>query len=135
MGRRDVITAVLVKSGRILLLLRSQQVGSFQGKWACVSGYIEGEEDDLDRAYTEIREETGIDRDSLVLEKRGHEIPVESGETLWVVHPFLFRLVSDVEPVLNWENTEYRWVTPDMILSYDTVPGLEMVFRELGILQ
>ena len=42
---KHVVTCFLECQGSILLLKRSQQVGSFKGRWAGVSGYVEGSVD------------------------------------------------------------------------------------------
>lgn len=42
--RRHVVTAVVQKAdGQVLLVRRSQQVGTYQGMWGGVSGYVEAE--------------------------------------------------------------------------------------------
>ncbi|GAI08379.1 unnamed protein product, partial [marine sediment metagenome] len=44
--------------GEILLLRRSERVGSYRGRWAGVSGYIEKTPDE--QAMVEIEEETSL---------------------------------------------------------------------------
>ena len=41
MRERSVVTCFLLRRGRILVLRRSQRVGTHRGKWAGVSGTIE----------------------------------------------------------------------------------------------
>ena len=44
--------------------------------------------------------------------------------TCWLVHPFLFD-VGEVDLIhLDWESTELRWVTPEELGDYPTVPAL-----------
>ena len=38
---KRVVTCFLESEGEILILYRSEQVGSYQGRWAGVSGYVE----------------------------------------------------------------------------------------------
>jgi len=38
---RNVVTCFLKSGSEILILRRSEQVGTYQGKWAGVSGYID----------------------------------------------------------------------------------------------
>jgi 8-oxo-dGTP diphosphatase len=40
---KKVVTCFLESNGAILILRRSELVGSYQGRWAGVSGYIEQE--------------------------------------------------------------------------------------------
>ena len=56
----DVVSSILLYNDQILILKRSNSVKSFQGRWSGVSGYLEGIEDPLYRAYIEIKEETGL---------------------------------------------------------------------------
>lgn len=39
-----VVTVFLRRGGRILILKRSRKVGSYQGRWAGISGFIEENE-------------------------------------------------------------------------------------------
>jgi 8-oxo-dGTP pyrophosphatase MutT (NUDIX family) len=131
-----------MRDGKVLILRRSQKVGTYRGKWAAVSGHLESGEKPLERALTEIREETGIERDWLVLAGIGPETPIAG--TSFVVHPFMFELrnpASTVDPAwrkttfddvpfqLDWEHTESKWVDPPELSILDTVPQLAEVFE------
>lgn len=104
-----------------------------RGKWAGVSGYIEGDEDPLDRAFKEISEELGLERGQLRLIKGGTpiEVPDPGGNMLWVVHPFLFQSETD-QIKLDWEHDAYRWIPPLEIDSYEVVPHLKDAFRAVN---
>ena len=121
---RAVVSAVLRNRGRILIVRRSEAVGSFQGRWSAVSGYIEGREDPRDRAVREVREETGLRR--LVLRATGQPVLARTDATVYVVHPFLFDVPSRAVR-LDWENIDHAWVRPEDLGRYDTVPRLEDV--------
>ncbi len=125
---RHVVTSVLRNKGQILVMKRSDEVGSFRGKWACVSGFIESDESDLDAAIREVREETGLKGIELA-----NRIPLERFRDLkavWAVHPFLFD-VPRREIMLDWEHDEFRWIAPEQLTSYGCVPGLEAVVDRL----
>ena len=64
---RPVISALLMHKGEVLLLKRSNKVGSFQGYWSCISGYLETGENPLNTAFREISEETKLESSSLNL--------------------------------------------------------------------
>ncbi len=128
--RRDVVTAFLRHKDRLLLLRRSAEVGSFQGYWAGVSGYLEGDEEPEDRARAEILEETRV-RDPQL--RRAGEVILARGrepEAVWAVHPFLFDVTSD-DVTLDWEHDAYEWVTPDALSTYQTVPKLHAVLKSV----
>ena len=61
-----VISCLLKHEQQILILKRSKLVGSFQGYWSCVSGYLEKGEEPLKTAYREVFEETKIMKQSKI---------------------------------------------------------------------
>lgn len=126
----NVVTAILERAdGRILLLQRSDKVGSFRGRWAGVSGYLE-DPTPLDQAYREIGEEVGLDRDSLALTATGTPVLARDGSRVYVVHPFRFRVTSDAIR-LDWEHVRAEWVEPTEIRRRVTVPKLDRVWESL----
>lgn len=119
-GKR-VVTAILRNRGRILIVRRSEKVGTFRGKWSAISGYIEGREDPKHRAIVEVREETGLR--SIRFRAEGDPVLARDGMTVYVVHPFLFDTPSRGVR-LDWENVEQRWVRPEELNRFDSVPRL-----------
>ena len=128
---REVVTGILVRGGRILLLRRSAAMKSMPGLWAGVSGSVEGGEPLLSRMLLEIEEELGIPPEGLVLLCRGEPVVVNAEGRRWRVHPFLFE-AGGTDIRLNCENSEYGWVAPGDVTQFDTVPGLDRVL--LGLL-
>jgi len=126
---KSVITAFLISDKKILLLRRSEKVGTHKGKWAAVSGYLEGSEDPLQRAQIEIQEELGLSPEYISLVREGEALRAcdEQTKTVWIVHPFLFETRSNTIR-LDWENAECRWIHPNELRSYETVPKLEETF-------
>ncbi|MDY6780378.1 MAG: NUDIX domain-containing protein, partial [Halobacteria archaeon] len=81
--RTHVVTCFLRNSGDVLLLRRSDEVGTYSGRWSGVSGYVESdidvdvgtEEDGVtettdEDAWREVEEETGLS-DGVSLVRRG----------------------------------------------------------------
>ncbi len=128
-GPKEVVTVFLRHQGRILLLRRSDRVGTYRGKWAGVSGYLEAEP--LVQAYIELREETSLERKDVSPLIRGEPLEVFDEETgnAWRIHPFLADVKDPVKIRLNWESEEMCWVEPSEITRFDTVPGLDKAFR------
>jgi 8-oxo-dGTP pyrophosphatase MutT (NUDIX family) len=122
---KHVVTCFLESNGKILLLRRSRQVGSYREKWAGVSGYVESPPDK--QAFIEIYEEAGLDADDIRLLKTGEPLFIDDNElgTRWVVHPFLFHVTTPEKVKIDWEHKEYKWIEPADIDNYDTVPGLK----------
>lgn len=125
-----VVTNFLLRrdTGRdeVLLVRRSQRVRTYRGAWAAISGYVERGVTPLEQAYTELREETGLERGDVTLFVAGAPIAVDDatlGQS-WVVHPFLFAVDDPGRIRTDWEASEHRWVSPADIASYETVPKL-----------
>jgi len=113
----DVLTVFLRSRGQVLLLRRSDEVGSSPGRWGGVAGHAEG---DPDRAAREaIREETGIDPATLEFVRRGDPFPVEDDEYARLVHPYLFDCPTR-EVETNYETAESEWVPATEILRRET---------------
>lgn len=125
---RPVVSAFLRNRGRFLVVRRSERVGSFQGRWSAVSGYIEGREDPRRRAAQEIREETGIR--GARFRAAGEPVITRHENTAFVVHPFLFDAPSR-RVRLDWENVEHRWVRPADLKALNTVPRLDAVMERI----
>ncbi len=125
MNRKEIVTSFLFKDKKILLLKRSDKVGTFKGKWAGISGFIE-KETSLEAALREIKEETGVDSNQLELLKIG--IPFEINDTtndvIWSINPFLFLFKGD-EIKIDWEHDTYEWICPSEMENYDTVKKLK----------
>jgi len=122
---KHVVTCFLESDGQILLLRRSQRVGSYQGRWAGVSGYVETTPDE--QALTEISEETGLQPDDLQLLKKGEILTVEDKKLniRWLVHPYLFHINDRSKIRTDWEHLEIRWIAPEEIGDFATVPRLK----------
>jgi hypothetical protein len=119
-----VVTSFLQRAdGRILLLRRSEKVGSFRGRWAAVSGYLDSQ-DPLDQALTEIREETSIGGGDVALARKGATLYARDESRVYAIEPFRFRVVEPTV-TLDWEHTESRWVLPEELVQFETVPRLE----------
>jgi translation initiation factor 2B subunit (eIF-2B alpha/beta/delta family) len=125
-----VVTCFLRECGEILLVRRSDDVGTYAGRWGGVSGYVEGDPADaVDDARRELREETGVTAATLV--RAGDPLEIVDGDREWTVHPFLFdAAVRDVTP--NYELAAVEWVPPPVIRDRETVPELWETYRRVA---
>jgi 8-oxo-dGTP pyrophosphatase MutT (NUDIX family) len=121
---KKVVTCFLESDGEILILRRSEKVGSYQGRWAGVSGYVEATPDE--QALIEIEEETGLSREDVKLIRKGEPLPVDDKKmgVRWVVHPYLFHTGERGKVRTDWEHKEARWIKPQELAVYQTVPRL-----------
>src|SRR5690349_24847465 len=107
-----VVTCILLRTDqqekRMLLVRRSQKVGSYHGHWAGISGFVEPNVTPDEQAYTQIREETGLQRDQVRMIRRG-AIVEHIDEALgrhFYIHPFLFDVLMPDAIQTDWEATE-----------------------------
>ena len=115
---------------RILLVQRSQRVGSYHGRWAGISGFVEPDVTPDEQAFVEIGEETALLPEEVRMLKRGAVVEYrdESLGRHFYIHPFLFRILTPTHVKIDWEATEMRWIQPSELLQYETVPNLPEAF-------
>jgi len=133
MIEKNVVSCFLEYKGKILIARRSSKVGTYQGRWAGISGYLE--KDSYRTALNELQEEVNLTAEDVKLIKEGEvlQVPDEKLNILWNVHPFLFRCKSPEKIKLDWEHKEYRWVDPREISKYETVPKLKEAFERVKV--
>jgi len=127
------VTSFIQDEQKLLILRRSNKVKTMKGLWAGISGIIEKNEPPLTRAKIEIYEETGISEDKIKLIKKAAKLRIHSPQYEnheWEIFPFLFE-AKNPDIKLNWENSEYKWITIDELKNYNTVPSLEKVLQNL----
>jgi len=129
----NIVTSFIKNDDKILILKRSDKVKSMKCLWAGISGIIENNETPLTRAKIEIFEEAGIHEEQIELLKAIQQIKILSPQYKnheWNIFPFLFK-AKNPEIKLNWENSEFKWIKPNEIKNYETVPELEKILFSL----
>ncbi|MCT9095453.1 NUDIX domain-containing protein [Haloarchaeobius sp. HME9146] len=126
-----VVTAFLRNEGTVLLLRRSDAVGTYTGQWGGVSGFAEDAPDE--QALVEISEETGLDETAIELVGTGTPVRFtdEDLDRDWVVHPYLFDCETQ-DVTLSDEHDEYEWVSPTEIPRRDAVPELWTAYQRVA---
>lgn len=132
MSETPVVTVFLRHRGEVLLLRRSEEVGSYPGRWGAVAGHVE-ELSPEGTARREIEEETGVSDEDVHLVREGPSFAVDDEEraTTWRVHPFLFD-VETRDLQLNWETEAAEWASPTVLLRRETVPELWTSYRRVA---
>jgi isopentenyldiphosphate isomerase len=122
-----VITCFVQYEGRILLLRRSDKVGTYRGMWNSVAGYIDEIVPLQQKILEELREELGI-REEDIAEIRiaaPYRSVDEAIDKTWIIFPCLTRLKILPQISLDWEHTQYRWISPEELEGYLIVPDLD----------
>jgi predicted aconitase with swiveling domain/8-oxo-dGTP pyrophosphatase MutT (NUDIX family) len=121
---KNITTSIMISKSKILILKRSDDVGTYKGRWACVSGYIEKGETADETALREISEELGLERDDIEFVRKGKVLYARDETLLWAIHPFLFETKKpDIK--LDWEHDIHKWIFPKEAENYETVPKLK----------
>jgi 8-oxo-dGTP diphosphatase len=136
----NVVTCFLESGGEILILKRSNNVGTYQGKWAGVSGYLPSKKTagrdttPEQQALKEINEETSLTAEEVELVKKGQPVTIKDEELnkTWKIHPFIFRVKTPDKIKIDWEHTEMAWIKPEDMGNYDTVPNLKETFKSIS---
>ena len=84
-----------------------------------------------EQAFTEIREETGLQREQVRMLRRGaviEHVDASLGRH-WLIHPYLFETLAPDAIQIDWEATEMRWITPSELPDFETVPKLAEAYE------
>ncbi len=131
--KAPVVTCFVRFEDKILLLKRSKRVHTYQGKWHTVAGYIDEPKPIRQKALEELEEELSIPSKDVSRFTAGepYEFFDEGAKKSWIVHPVLVELKKKPEVRLDWEHTEFKWISPDEVEGYDTVPNLDESLRRV----
>jgi ADP-ribose pyrophosphatase YjhB (NUDIX family) len=129
-----VVNCFLINEGKILIMKRSNKVGTYRGCWNGVAGYLDDEKKVIGKALQEVREETGLTKRKVKIIRVGDTLRVVDKKInkVWLVHPVL--LQSKTRKIRrDWEHTAAKWIKPSELKRYKTTPKLEEVLqRALG---
>jgi 8-oxo-dGTP pyrophosphatase MutT (NUDIX family) len=107
----EVVLAVVRQAEQLCLVRRSAAVGSGQGQWSMVMGYLDPDRDPVSQAWIELLEEIALAPPALELVRALPPVDLTSRASgrVFRVHPFLFES-SSREVTLNWEHDAVDWV-------------------------
>lgn len=132
-----VITIFITYHNKILLLKRSTKVLTYKEKWNTVAGYLDNPKQTLfEKIIEELSEEINIDKKCISSYSFGkkYQFTDHKNNKTWIVHPILVTLNKKPAITLDWEHTEYTWISSEEIKEYDTVPNLEKSMKRAILL-
>jgi 8-oxo-dGTP diphosphatase len=132
-NRTEIVLAVVQCGAHICIARRTELVGTSQGLWSVVMGYIEPGVEPVEQAWTEVREELGLRPPDVWLVRIGPSLALTSPASgkQFLVYPFLFESAEQSDVTLNWEHSEVAWVAPSRLGDDDCVPWQREVVAAL----
>ena len=123
--KAPVLTIFIRFNKKILLLKRSQEVLTYKGKWNTVAGYLDQLKPLEEKVKEELFEELSLDEKDIESYYLGSSYSFDDNEIqkTWIIFPVLVELKHKPRITLDWEHTEYKWIYPEEIDQYDTVPN------------
>ena len=113
------MVVVLNGDGKFLLLKRSTDSNWMPEKWAIPGGHIEKGESPRTAAVRETKEETKLELD----ENNVHELQEKE-------QVMIYYSISESKAVeIDFEHTDWAWVSFDEIDNYDTTPKLKQTVK------
>jgi 8-oxo-dGTP diphosphatase len=127
------VTSFLESENQILILLRSERVSTYPGKWAGISGSLDNDKTVDEQAIIEIEEETGLSRKDIQLIKKGEPLRFndENLKLRKVIYPYLFHIEARNKIKIDWEHQQLKWIKPEDIDNYDTMPKLKETLTQV----
>lgn len=131
--KAPVLTCFVKYGNKILLLKRSDKVRVYQGLWNSVAGYLDEFRPLEEKAHEELREELGITADIIKQTKLGqpYELTDNKAQKIWIIFPVLIELNKEPAIKLDWEHTDYKWIDPNDLKSFDIVPDLDKTLAKV----
>ena len=127
-----VLTVFIKYKDKILIFKRSNKVGTYQGKWNTVTGYLDEPKPLIEKIMDEMQEETGIKKNNILSHSLGEPFKFTDPKArkTWIVHPAKVELKNNPDIKLDWEHTEYKWIKPEELKKFDTVPRLDLSLKK-----
>ena len=126
-----VLTIFIFYKKKILLLKRSNKVGTYKKKWNTVTGYIDEKKPLYDKIREETQEEIGLNVENISSYKSYNFFEFEDKEIKkkWIIFPAKIKLNKLPKIQLNWEHTEFIWIYPEELITFNIVPKLDLSLK------
>jgi len=128
-----VITVFVKYKDKIILLKRSDKVGNYCGKWSTVTGFLDELKPLHEKVFEELEEELGVEKSiiSSILMGKSFKLIDKNINKTWIIHPILVELQEMPKIKLDYEHIEFKWIKPEELNNFDTVPKLEKSLKSI----
>lgn len=128
-----VLTVFIIYNDKMLLLKRSEKVGTYKNKWNTVTGYIDEKKPIYLKILDEIKEELGITKNNILSYNlyESFEFKDKTINKKWIIYPSKIELINNPKIKLDWEHSEFRWINSKDLLKYDIVPKLDLSLNKV----
>ena len=120
------VSAAIFRDGRVLLVRRARSPG--KGFYSLPGGRVEFGESLHTALHREVDEETGLRIEILELAGWREVLPGAGGGGHYLIMSFAARWKA-LEPVLNDEHDEFKWLRPDELGELKMTGGLQEVVQ------
>ena len=128
--RAFIVSLVAIREGRdnveVLLLKRTQ---SLEGEWCQIAGSIEENETAWQAALRELWEETGLEAVSLYSADICEQFYEPHRDAITMSPVFVAYIDNEADVTLNFEHSDYVWVSFDDAVEVVTFGGQRRVLR------
>jgi len=124
-----------VKYGsKILVVRRNPDLNFYPGYWNGISGFLDDQQSLKEKIYSELSEELGLTRSQIIKIKVGEIFDQDDPQynKTWVVHPVLVEVKTD-KVKLDWEASNYKWLTPLEVKKLKLLPNFIEVLNRLNL--
>ncbi len=122
-----VVNCVLFCEEEMLLVKRSDTLNFYPRYYNGISGFLDDTKSLEEKVLEELHEELGIQEGVQKITLCGifHQEEKTYKKT-WIVHAVRVE-VSSKKVLLDWEASEYVWISPEKAHTYNLLPGFERV--------
>jgi dihydroneopterin triphosphate diphosphatase len=128
-GVATVLLKKIENEYKVLLLKRA--TSSLKDVWCYIGGSIESGEKAWESALREVREETGISNVLLYTSNKFDQIYLPEENYIYVAPVFVGFVEEKQEVTLNYEHSEFRWLSFSEAIATVTLPGNDEVLMSI----
>ncbi len=115
------------------MVQRSKELNFYPSYWNGVSGFLDDRRSLNQKVADELKEELGITKTKIKKIQLGEIFDQEETKykKTWIVHPVLVEVKTD-KVKLDWEASNYKWLTLQEVKKLKLLPGFDEVLRRLS---